>query len=216
MRLYLSSFRLGAEPDALLDLLDGGRRVAVVANADDYKGPSERAASARREQEDLRRLGLESEELDLRRYFGRPAALARELAGIDLLWVRGGNAFVLRRALRQSGADTVLVELLDADALVYAGYSAGPAVLAPTLRGLHLVDDPGLVPDGYDPPVIWDGLAVLPYSILPHYRSQHPESAAVENSVAYLIERHLPFVALRDGEALVRDGAGDRVVGRAR
>ena len=213
MRLYLSSFRLGNQPEALLGLLGSGRRVAVVANADDYKSPSERVASARREHEDLRRLGLNSGELDLRRYFGRTAALARELAGVDLLWVRGGNAFVLRRALRHSGADELLVELLADDAVVYAGYSAGPAVLAPTLRGLHLVDDPQLAPDGYEPPVVWDGLAVLAYSFVPHYRSPHPESAAIDTSVAYLIEHHLPFVALRDGEAIVRDGAGDRVVG---
>ena len=213
MRLYLSSFRLGNQPDALLGLLGRGRRVAVVANADDSKDPTGRVASAQREQQDLRSLGLNSDELDLRQYFGRTEALARRLAEIDLLWVRGGNAFVLRRALRQSGADELLVELLAADALVYAGYSAGPAVLAPTLRGLHLVDDPHEIPDGYDRPVIWDGLGVLPYSFLPHYRSQHPESAAIETSVAYLIEHHLPFVALGDGEAIVRDGAGDRVVG---
>jgi dipeptidase E len=214
MRLYLSSYRLGSQPEALLDLLGGGRRAAVVANAvDGYEDSSRRA---QREHDDLRRLGLDSEELDLRRYFGRTEALAQRLAELDLLWVRGGNAFVLRRALRLSGADELLVESLAADALVYAGYSAGPAVLAPTLRGLHLVDDPQEAPDGYDPAVMWDGLAVLPYSFVPHYRSEHPESAAVEESVAYLIEHHLPFVALRDGEALVRDGAGDRVVGGAR
>lgn len=32
-------------------------------------------------------------------------------------------------------------ELLTADTLVYAGYSAGPCVLSPSLRGLELVDD---------------------------------------------------------------------------
>lgn len=213
MRLYLSSFRLGNQPDALLGLLGRRPRVAVIANADDHKNASERIASVRRERQDLRTLGLDSQELDLRRYFGQTEALSRQLSGLDLLWVRGGNPFLLRRALRQSGADGLLVELLTADALVYAGYSAGPSMLTPTLRGLDLVDDPQALAEGYDHPVIWDGLAVLPYAILPHYRSQHPESAAIDDSMAYLIAHHVPFIALCDGEAIVREGAEERVVG---
>ena len=43
--------------------------------------------------------------------------------------------FMLRYALYRSGADAVFRELLAADALVYAGYSAGPCVLSPSLRG---------------------------------------------------------------------------------
>lgn len=227
MRLYLSSFRLGSEPAALLGLLAGRPRaavdpslagqprVAVVANAQDDLGPDLRAASVRRELAELAGIGLVGEELDLRRYFGRAAELAEYLAGIDLLWVRGGNAFVLRRAMADSRADDLVRRLLAEDALVYAGYSAGPVVLGPTLRGLDLVDDPQAVARAYpDRPVCWEGLAVLPYSILPHYRSAHPESDLVEQSLCYLVEHHLPFVALRDGEAILRDGAAERVVGR--
>lgn len=215
MRLYLSSFRLGNQPETLVSLLGGRPRIAIVANADDYKDVPERAASVRREQEDLARLGFASAELDLREYFGCTASLTNRLASVDLLWVRGGNPFVLRRALRQSGADDLLVRMLDADALVYAGYSAGPAILAPTLRGLHLVDDPDVVPSGYAAPVIWDGLALLPYSILPHYRSPHPESPAITDSLWYMVEHRLPFIVLHDGEAIVRDDARQFLAGWA-
>jgi hypothetical protein len=48
---------------------------------------------------------------------------------------------VLRHALAQSGADYALVKLLDEDAIVYAGYSAGPCVLSPNLKGFELVDE---------------------------------------------------------------------------
>jgi dipeptidase E len=60
-----------------------------------------------------------------------------------MAWLRGGNVFMLRYALSRSGADAVFGELLATDALVYAGYNAGPCVLSPSMRGLELVDETG-------------------------------------------------------------------------
>ena len=48
------------------------------------------------------------------------------------------NAFVLRRAMQLSGFDDIIVDLLDADAIVYGGFSAGAVVAAPSLEGIHL------------------------------------------------------------------------------
>src|SRR3989304_4089156 len=84
------------------------------------------------------------------------------------------------------------------DTLVYAGYSAGVCVLSPTLRGLELVDDPNIVPSGYDKQIIWEGIGLINYSIAPHYKSDHPESAAVSKEVEYFIENKIPFIALHD------------------
>jgi dipeptidase E len=67
---------------------------------------------------------------------------------------RYADVFMLRYALDRSGADAVFRELLAADALVYAGYSAGPCVLSPSLRGLELVDDPGAVTLIYGSPPV--------------------------------------------------------------
>ena len=214
MRLYLSSFRLGNRPDALLDLLNGGRRTAVIINAADDKTDDERGAAYERERADLAGLGLDPYELDLRDYFDRPDALRERLADIDLLWVRGGNVFVLRRALARCGAEELLIEQLAADAFVYAGYSAGAVLLTPSLHGAELVDDPSNVPPGYPPEIVWDCLGVVPFHIAPHYRTpEHPESASIDHVVTYLIDNHLLFIALRDGEALVFDGERKEIVG---
>ncbi|MEX5711920.1 hypothetical protein AB1484_27395 [Parafrankia sp. FMc6] len=106
MRMYLSSFRNGNKPDELLRLLGGGRRTALVLNAQDWKSPEDRATDLAQEAERLESIGLRPEETDLRQYFGRPDELRRALAGYDLIWVRGGNTFVLRRALGKA-AQTV-------------------------------------------------------------------------------------------------------------
>jgi dipeptidase E len=213
MRLYLSSFRIGNQPKALLALLEGRTRTALILNADDYKEPADRSASLERELAELRSVGLDPEELDLREYFGRASELRRVLEDVDLIYVRGGNVFILRRALRESGADNIIIELLQRDAVVYAGYSAGPCMLGPTLRGIEGgEDDPAVVPPGYPSEIVWDGLGLLPFAIAPHYGAD-AGGAGTSPMTDYYIENHIPFVALRDGEALVLDGDRFEVTG---
>lgn len=187
--------------------------MAVVLNAKDASTEESRSECVVHEMKAMAELGLEPIELDLRRYFGQPDRLRRALAEIDLVWVRGGNTFVLRRSLRQSGADEILVELLRTDQIVYGAFSAGVAVLAPSLRGLEAVDDPHAAPEGYDVEPIWEGLGLLPYAFAPHYRSDHPESDSVEQLVRRFIDDHVLFRALRDGEAIVIDNGRHVVVG---
>lgn len=212
MKLYLSSFRNGNNPEELLKLLGDGRSTALIFNAQDWKTQEDRANDLAQESERLRDIGLEPEEVNLRQYFGDPQALKERLSQFDLIWVRGGNVFVLRRAFKQSGADIVIPELLEAEAIVYGGYSAGVDIMQPHLRGIELVDDPHVVPEGYDKEVIWDCLGLIPYCVAPHYKSDHPESADVDKVVEYYIDNHIPFVALRDGQAIVIDGTEQRFV----
>lgn len=213
MRLFLSSFRLGNRPEQLRALLGTDRRTALIHNANDSMTADERKESLAQEVERLESIGLEPTEVDFREYFDQPAGLKELLSSFALVWVRGGNVFTLRRALRQSGADEVITELLRADAVAYGGYSAGVCVLSPSLRGLELVDDPNTVPDRYEAPIIWECLSVLPYAVAPHYKSDHPESAKIDGTVAYYIANHVPFVALRDGEAILINEGKELVVG---
>ena len=213
MKLYLSSFRLGNKPQELIRLLGDKKRTAVIGNAQDMLPNSERTESLAQEMERLSTLGLDSVEVDLRKYFGKTEELRDELSKFDLVWVRGGNCFVLRRAFKQSGADGIILELIKNESIVYGGYSAGIDMLVPSLHGAELVDDPNSVPPSYDAEIVWDSLALLPYSIAPHYKSDHPESAAIDKSVEYMIDNHIPFIALRDGEAIVIEGDSQTVVG---
>jgi len=47
--------------------------------------------------------------LDLRDYFTDHQRLADTLAGFQLVWLRGGNAFILRYALARSGAELLQI-----------------------------------------------------------------------------------------------------------
>ena len=123
MRLYLSSERLGERAGALLAILSG-KRVAVIANGYDHRDAMAREiyrAEIYDPMAEFRALGLEPRELDLRAYFGDPQSLKARLRTFDLVWVMGGNSFILRRAMRASGFDRVIRGLLEAGAVAYGG-----------------------------------------------------------------------------------------------
>jgi len=204
VRLYLSSFRLGDHSARLLELAGHGRRLALVANAMDGATDDVRQAGVDREVAELTSLGFLVSEIDLRD--GREAV--EQLPQADVIWVRGGNVFVLRRALADSGADAVILGLLNRDEVVYAGYSAGVCVLAPDLRGLERVDD---VTELLDP--IFDGLGILDRPVVPHVDSPgHPETHDCNTLSADLASAGRRHWALSDGEVLlVRDGATERL-----
>ena len=213
MRLYLSSFRLGDHAEHLVRLTGEGARVAVVANAIDGAPADIRRDGVQRELDDLTALGLQPHELDLRDV-PDAGALEAALDGVDAVWVRGGNTFVLRVAMASSGADTVLADAVRRDALVYAGYSAGPCVLAPSLHGLELVDpveDAARVWPGED--VVWDGLGVLDRAFVPHWSSPgHPETELIDAVVAHYDAAGAPYWKLSDGQVLLVEGGTALVV----
>lgn len=206
MRLYLSSFRLGDHPEHLTTLAGDGRRALVIANALDDQPDAIRRVSTGTEVRDLGQLGFDAAELDLRGYAGEPGRLRADLAGVTLVWLRGGNTFLLRYALRLSGADTVLRDLLTEDALTYGGYSAGSCVLAPSLRGLEMVDDAAAVAQVYGSEPVWEGLGLINEAIVPHYDSDHPEAGAVGLVAQHYRDHAIPHRTLRDGQVLIVNG----------
>lgn len=120
-----------------------------------------------------------------------------------MLWVTGGNTFLLRRAMALSGLDHFLSTKKEDPDFLYAGYSAGACVLCPSLEGIHLGDDPAATAEGYHGDVIWTGLGLIGYYFVPHFRCGHPESEAMEAVAAYYQTENLPYRTVADGEAII-------------
>jgi len=211
MKLYLSSYGIGNNPERLQSLVGDNKRAAIIMNAQDLTTTEKRLMRLETESQNMKSLGFEPEELDLRDYFGKQEQLGQKLGEFGLLWIRGGNVFVLQRAMKQSDFDTVIGDLVTSEKLVYAGFSAGSCAATPTLHGIELCDDATAVPEGYDPEIVWEGLGFVPYSIAPHYRSEHYESEAIEDVVKYFEEHELPYKGLRDGQAIVVDGDREEI-----
>lgn len=206
--MYLSSYRLGDNPEKLLELMGANKKIAVIPNALDFSNEIDRRnAGVQREIDDLNNLGLQAEEVDLRKYFNKPDELKHKLSEFGAVWVRGGNTFVLRRAFKESGMDEWLLKQKDNKELVYAGYSAGVCILSPSLKGLETVDDPIIVGEGYPKETNWDGLGLIDFAFAPHFESPgHPETEAVSKEVEYYKQAGIKYRALHDGEAIVIEG----------
>lgn len=202
--IYLSSYRVGDNADALRTY---GGRAGIIMNALDVYGDT-RMRNWNREASDLERLGYSSEEVDLRAYFDDPDGLVHRLERLDLVWVVGGNSFVLARAMALSRFGHALRPALKRG-LVYAGYSAGACVAGPDLRGIELIDDPDALPDGYRQETQAWTLQLIPFRIVPHVDSDHPESADAARVMDLLDRLGLPYKPLRDGDAIVLEAPGE-------
>jgi dipeptidase E len=184
-------------------MVGSGRRTALIPNALDAWPPSVRRERLQRDIDELTGVGLVVTVADL-----TAPGVTAGLAGFDLAWTRGGNVFVLRRALADAGADLELRRLIEGDAIVYGGYSAGACVLGPDLSALAAVDD---LTEVKDPITV--GLGLLDRPFVPHVDSPgHPETVACDEIAATYRSRGEQHWAVRDGEVLVVDRKGARLL----
>jgi dipeptidase E len=201
MRLFLCSSSILGEVAELVDLLAGGRRVAVTANALDTV-PGMRCDWLAAELSALASAGVDPFELDLRDYYGLlDGTLAGVLSEVDMVWATGGSVFVLIDAMQRSGLDGVLHTGLRDDALAYGGCSAGACVCAPSLQGFEAIEDE--MPEG-GPSFV--GLGLIPFSIVPHHGSTGAVGDAIDRLMAALDADAIPYRTLRDGQALIVRG----------
>jgi dipeptidase E len=206
MRLYLSSFGLGSKPKLFASLAGNNNRVALILSAGDAWGDKAHNVRVIEQTAMFSATGMEVTDVDLRTYTDRSAELECHLRTYGSVWVAGGNTFVLRRAMHDSGFDRIITKMLRDDVIAYGGYSAGICVLAADLRGLELVDDPTEVEQAFQKEVIWDGLGLLPYVPVPHFQSEHLESERIDRVVSFLKNEGVPHRTLGDGEVIVIDG----------
>jgi dipeptidase E len=202
MRLFLSSENVGNYPEVFSKLTGANKKLAFIENAKDDWADKDRKAKVKEHQEQLENLGFDFKEINLRDFFNQPKKLNDEMQNYGAVFVAGGNTFILRRAMVLSGFDTIIKELLGQDKLVYGGSSAGSVVAGPTLHGTEHGDEPDVIPEGYIEEVIWDGLDLVPFTVVPHYGSEWfgQQARAMEK---YLKENNLPQKLLKDGQVIV-------------
>ena len=216
MRLYLASHNLGPFTDELLKLVGEGRKALFIENARDYYPAEKRANDLKEKLEMISELGFEVHELNLRNYFGKSAELRKfiDSYGPDLIYVSGGNVFLLATAFRLSGFDEILREDLAADRYVYGGFSAGTMAICKTLRFYghgHLMPD--VVPEIYGVDAVFDGVGLVDYQIIPH--ADVPKHAeATKKYIKHIKNAGLEALLLNQEAVIIIDKNGQRVLGQ--
>jgi dipeptidase E len=206
MRFYLSSYKLGNEVIKLQELIhQTSGKFGYVPNSLDfsYADPIKRKDSINEDIADLQQYCASVEILDLKEYFGKTNQLKEKLLSLGGIYVRGGNSFVLRQAMRLSGLDSLILEMKERDNFLYIAYSAGVCVLTPTMRPYAITDDAADMPYPQITEQVWKGLGIVPFIFLPHYKSDHPETASTDKEIEYCIENKILFKAYKDGEVFI-------------
>lgn len=207
MRLFLSSYRAGKHPDRLVELFGAGSQVGVITNAKDYKSFGERKASVNELLNYLSALAMKPVEIDLRDYFQISNSVSEVLSKNKTIWLAGGNAFLLRRALRQSGIEPILGDAVRKNQIVLGGESAGAIIMGPTLKHSELdtdEDSPNYIPEGYDKEVIWEGLDFITYVPVPHYQTS--DYIGIYEYVSKLDKEGIPYKTMTDDQAILING----------
>ena len=205
MQLYLSSYKLGNKQEILKEWIKNhGNKIILIANSRDiFEDGPRKEAGIKRDTEALENLGFEVKNLSLKDYFGQYEKLRKELEGYYAFYVIGGNTFSLIQAMKYSGFDQYLKEISRDNRYLYAGYSAGICVLAPRLEGIHLVDEP--INPYNSEEVTYQGIGLINYVPVPHYKSDHPESKMADDVVEYMKQKNIEYKTLYDGDVIIEN-----------
>lgn len=197
MRLLLTSFGHRMIPEFVRG------RLAYVPDA---ARTLEREGFVRAERLMLEEDGVELVDLPLAST--SPDRVDAVLASVDGVYVAGGETFDLLSVLRATGTDEVLARHVRAG-LPYVGCSAGSIVAGPSIEPAALLDSPDIAPDLTD----HRGLGLTGFTVIPHAAGNLPPYTidVIAETVRVYGRRHR-LVLLRDGEALLVDDSGTRIV----
>lgn len=122
-------------------------------------------------------------------------ALFEKLSKFDIVHVIGGNTFTLLYAMRKSGFDKTLPDLLK-KGIVYSGQSAGAMVLSPTIEPFRLIDYPEL-----SPLKDMTGLGYLDFLFVPH--ASNPKYVDRIKNIEDNFSKEFNFKEFNDDQGLI-------------
>lgn len=205
MKLYLSSYRL---PDLKQFVQLVGKpaadiRFALIPNAKDFLSDYAKNYRVQDLVGYLRDRQLQADIVDLQDYTDEQT-LKNKLLQYDVVWAMGGNTFCLRQAMRRSGFEKIISDVLEAG-VVYGGDSAGALVAGTNLKGVEACDEPE-----YTETVIWEGLRLTNHFLLPHVGNKEcgediEETRRIHGPDPTLID-------LTDQQAFIVDGDRETVI----
>lgn len=154
--------------------------------------------------EQLARKGYGFEEIDIE---GKNEdELRRLLDGKNVIFVEGGNTFYLLKAVRESGFDKVIKELI-VKGVIYIGSSAGSYIICPTIE-MATWRKPGEEKDNFGVNDL-TAMNLVPFLVKAHYQ---PEMKDFLKEKIY--QSQYQTKVLMDGQAILVEGDNYKLVGR--
>jgi dipeptidase E len=128
--------------------------------------------------------------------------IKNSLVGYDAIFVIGGNTFYLLNAMRNSGFNKVIKDLVG-DGVIYIGESAGSYVACPTIEMAHWKhQDADIV--GMDN---LEALNLIPYLVTVHYKEEFKD--IINDAIS---KSEYGVKTLTDYELIVRENGRDTII----
>lgn len=204
MRLYLSSYGLGNDTSYLKKWIkENGNEIVMISNAHDNDiGEEDYEERLNDKIKTIEEVGFKVKIMDLKKYFYDNDKLVKDLKRYKAFFIRGGNTYVLRKAFELSSFDKYLINNRDKD-ILYIGESAGCCVLAKTLDGVDIEDEPINIYN--DDKVPYYGLGLIGFSPVPHYKSEYVDQSIINDTIKYLEKRKIEYKLIKDGDVIIID-----------
>jgi dipeptidase E len=131
--------------------------------------------------------------------------LSAALDAADVLYVTGGNTFMLLHHMRRSGLAELLPSRLAAG-LLYAGVSAGSVVVGPDCEPVSEIDDLDAVRELESTA----GLGLVDFVVLSHYGAE--EDMPLFQRMSERFQDRYEIVTLTDEQAVRVEADGSRTI----
>ena len=204
MKLYLSSYGLGNDVSYLKKWIkENSNKLLFINNAQDNdEGEVDFKEKLDNKIKLLENIGFKVTLLDLRDYFNNNQKLMKDIKDYKSFFIRGGNTFILRKAFELSLFDKYLINNKKSD-ILYIGESAGCCVLASTLKGVDIEDEPINIYN--NDKVHYNGVGLIDFSPVPHYKSDYVDKKIIDDTIEYLEENNIEYKTIKDGEVIKID-----------
>lgn len=153
----------------------------------------------------LKKLGIQVEEIDIKNKIEKQ--LRSILKSKNVIYVQGGNTFYLLKAVRESGFDKVVKELINKD-VIYIGVSAGSYICCPTIETSGWKKENDNIVGSKD----LTAMNLVPFLMLAHYNRRKYQSGVKEG----IRKAHHPVKILKDGQALLIQNGKVKFVGKGK
>ena len=176
-------------------------RVAHIITA---SKPEKDVAYMKQDQTDLMKTGFKVDKIDIE---GKTEnELRQTLKDKDIIYVQGGNTFYLMKAVRESGFETVVKDLINRG-VIYIGVSAGSVIAGPTIEvagwknmDKNIVGLKNLT-----------GMNLVPFLVFVHYQPSHLPLIKSE-----LLKTPYPVRIFTDDQAILVRNKKIRLVGKGK
>ena len=202
--LLASEFNVVLDNPVIPQLLAGCKKLVFISTASKFERYSTYAPTQGIDK--LAAMGIETTPLELS--VTPPILVYEKLIQADIVYIGGGNTFVLLEHMNKTSFTAALKAFLTKGGL-YIGSSAGACVACPNIGFIAPMDQPEQA-DLAD----YTAMGLVPWAVVPHFKQANTSYGVIAAEIAASLKaQHQPSIILQDHQALYIENGVMEIIG---